>query len=200
VSSAPYRPGMGGALKGLLGMLLVGACLTLAIKVFLVELIVVSDPMMAPTLEQGDWFVGVKWVREPKPADLVVLTAEGKSYVRRVIAAGGQKVGYRKGNPFVDGAAFPTKDTGEEATFSIPRADGLADQRKAKVLEQRIGERSFRIYVDPKERSRRRKAKKVPAGHVWVSCDNRSYCRDSRHFGTVPRAAVWAVAWEDATR
>ena len=172
--------------------------LTLAIAAivghFAFPVVVVADEMMAPAIRSGDWSVMFALRSEPVPGRLAGFDLKGRRFVRRIVAGPGATVRFKRGALHVDGAPVPTKKLpGPEVRYTISRADGQGvDLRKAVAFEERVGGRTYVTWARRKPR-KGRKAIKVPPGHVFMACDNRSHCKDSRHFGPVPIEAVWAT-------
>jgi len=185
-----------------LSVFLLAAAVVL-LQVLVLTLVVASDPMMAPALPERGWIVVLRVHPGPRPGDVVGVAAGGKEYIRRVLAVGRQKVTFKRGVPVVDGKLLPQEDAPEgEVRFSIPRQDGTVSVRKARarletVAAGRPEERRYQVWQPVKPR-RRSKTVVVPPGEVFVVCDNRAHCKDSRHFGTIPAEQVWAMWWRDA--
>ena len=176
------------------------ACVFVVVRLLLgVTIVVVGDPMMAPALPSRDWIVSVSRFPAPSPGDVVVVDVQGGQQVRRVVATGGQTVRFRRGILHVEGVAMTLAKAGSEVRFSVKRADVGVEERRANVHRETVGSVSYDVFVNPR-RKPSTKAKTVPEGHVFVACDNRAHCRDSRHFGTVPVPRVVAMRAQDALR
>lgn len=164
---------------------------------------------MEPTIEQGGWVVASKW-SSPSPGELVVFelsedytppTVEGiqpegcldvpdsgtATFLKRVVATGGQTVSMDEGTLRVDGDA----KTGD--VVSTEEGDNYLEPTR-KIRKETIGQTSYRVRVisgregfGPID---------VPGDHIFVLGDNRAAAIDGRCYGLIPRnAVVGRVLW-----
>jgi signal peptidase I len=139
---------------------------------------------MYPTLKPGDrifvskFIYGAKIpftnirlpeVRDPKFGDIIVFLSpeEKKKYlVKRYIAGGGETVGIKDGNLYVDEKEkfVPIESEKENASETLRRA----------------------FYFNHGAYGPEGKVIKVPEGHFYVLGDNSANSRDSRYWGYVP--------------
>jgi len=109
---------------------------------FVVRLISVEGTSMVPTLQDGDYILVSDRFYDPRPGDIVVMTKAGfladdtgnyKSFVKRIIAVGGQTVNidFSTGEVFVDGVLQiepfinnPTYDYGDtQFPLTVPEGE-----------------------------------------------------------------------------
>ncbi len=156
--------------------------------------VLVADDMMAPGLRSSGWMFMFGLGVEAAPGRLVGFEHKGNRVVRRVVAGPGAKVSFKRGALHIDGLPAPLKDDPSgDVRFTVQRLDKSGGElHKAKAKRETVAGVTYTIWVSAKAGTTR-KAVKVPAGHVFVACDNRSYCRDSRHWGTIPIESIWAA-------
>lgn len=154
----------------------------------------IADEMMAPALRPDGWIIMYGIGLEPAPGLRVGFEDKGSRFVRRVVGMAGDKVAFKGGKVHVNGQAMTqTAGPQPEARFAVTRADRSgADEKRAVPKRETLGGHTYDVW-NPRKPKKRGKTVTVPAGHLFVMCDNRAYCRDSRHFGTIPEKSVWAV-------
>jgi len=194
-----YRPSGGARLKNAFAFVVLVAVLYIVLRTFVLEVLIASDPMMAPTVETDGWTLVVRYFPDPRPGDVVAFDRKGKSYVRRVISTGKSKVRLDRGVPVIDGVAVPSEAVEGKASFGLRRKEGV-DKRKARIRQESLGGRTYRVWTRWRKGKKKGRTKKVPEGHFFVACDNRAYCKDSRHFGAIPADDVWGMRLVDVVR
>lgn len=197
---------------------LIGAILlALLIRVVLFEAFEIEGPSMEPTLVNGDRVVVVKFFYglflpfadetlvswgAPNLGDVVIVKspADNIDIVKRVIGLPGdniqviENVVYRDGNPLARRSLgdCPVPDEGERTRFD---AFGGA----CEVVEEKLGERSYRTSLSTESPKSTTAAVLVPEGHIFVMGDHRDKSNDSRYFGTVPinriKGRALAIYW-----
>ena len=134
--------------------------IVLLLHIFVFVQVTVSGSSMDPTLKDKDRLIAVRFMYEPKYADIVVVdpylsegTVKGKTmfnrvlYIKRVIATGGQTIDLKDGKVYIDG----------------------------KLLEEDYIADSVKTYTQSTEMP-----VTVPEGCVFVMGDNREWSKDSR--------------------
>jgi signal peptidase I len=145
------------------GWVLAVAASVLALRIWVLEPVMVESDSMEPTINSGSIVFMLKpgpWRQEPAPGDIVVFTspADGSRVVKRVVAMQDQSVEIQDAVLHVDG---------------IPQVEPYVD------LESMDGTYS------PLTR--------VPSGQVFVMGDNRERSIDSRDYGPLPREDIEGV-------
>lgn len=104
---------LGTALKYLLTLLLVTGALTLFFQRFVMELHLVDDDSMQPTIRIGERIVANKFIyymTPPQRGDILMFRHPGDpqvTFIRRVIAIAGDSVEIKNGWVFVNGQVIP---------------------------------------------------------------------------------------------
>lgn len=137
---------------------------------------------MAPTLEKGDRFVAFLGGGEGvKRGDVIVFAVGGSTYIKRVAALAGDRIGLTGGVVVLNGRPVQQRFL---KTESRPEAPGIAVRRLA---EQFPGEeRPHEIFDMAPSDLDDVPEQRVPEGFVFVLGDNRDRSADSR----VPREAM----------
>jgi signal peptidase I len=128
---------------------------------------IVQGNSMAPTLTSGQWYVldrGHYRRNEVQRGDVILFRREGVTYVKRVLATGGDSV-------------WVVEQEGGE--------DQLVPQWQLPKLRKLSAKPTWGRGIRLMERV-------VPSGHFYVVGDNLDESVDSRLFGTIPREAVRA--------
>jgi signal peptidase I len=151
----------------------------------LLEAFQVPGASMMPTLLAGDHFFVDKLHRLPQRGDVVIFELPKDpeiTYVKRVIAVGGDRIEMKEGVLWLNGKELPQKELGQPC----PEVEYAA---ACSWREESVDGRSYGIfravglapYAPPFE---------VPPGHVYVVGDDRDNSNDSRAWGTVPLGNV----------
>ncbi len=125
---------------------------------------------------------------EPARGEIIVLDSphDGSRLVKRVIAEAGDVVAMRGGVLLIDGVPAEYAP-GETPGWPLP-PDFPAERRH---LTETVAGRSHAVMLTPDRPSARDFGPvTVPAGHVFVSGDNRDQSFDSRFFGFAPVESV----------
>ena len=124
----------------------------------------------------------------PTRGEIIVLDSphDGTRLVKRVIAEAGDVIAMRDGVLLIDGvrAAY---EAGAPPDWPLPPAYSDA----YRYLTETVADRSHAVMLTPSQPIARDFGPvTVPAGHVFVSGDNRDHSFDSRFFGFVPVQSV----------
>lgn len=137
----------------------------LVLRIFVFSPLKVENVYMEDTFQPGDFVLvsqlAYKFVN-PQPGDIVVFEHPfqvGQNRIGRVIAIAGQTIQVIGKEVYIDDQPY-------------------ADTPKQKHTDSRLipVDYSNRDFVEPVQ---------VPAGAVYILCDNRDQAEDSRNFGTV---------------
>jgi signal peptidase I len=173
--------------KVVAGVVVSLAIVVLAGRVFVFQLANVPDNNMQPTLGAGDMTV-VNMLADVGVGDVALIEAGGTLMMRRVVAVGGQSVALKDGLLVVDGAEVKTAKGASYTYQDLPGADrGVAD-KTCLIYDEANGKAAYNVCIGQGNRVRGAVTApvKVPAGGLFVLCDNRLYCGiDSREFGAV---------------
>ena len=104
-----------------LKLILAGAVLAIML-LWIFGLARCTDNMMAPSCKDGDLVLFERMEKEYRGRDLVVLTVDGKTQVRRVVAVPGDTVEITKEGLFLNGYRQQETDI---STDTLPYEDGI---------------------------------------------------------------------------
>ncbi len=159
-------------LREWLEALVVALILALVIRTFVVQAFKIPTGSMKPTLQVGDRILVNKFIykfKEPQRGDIIVFKYpedEKKDYVKRLIAVGGERIGIKDSDIYINGQRV-------EDPFEI---------------------RKIRYYNRPPYGSQGKEIT-VPENSYYVLGDNSGSSRDSRYWGFVPRKNVVGKAF-----
>lgn len=114
-TAAPARTqGAAAGLRDLIGTILVAVALALFVRTFVVESYVVQGVSMLPTFVNGEHVLVNKLAYvfgPPRTGQVIVfrppIPGAKEDYIKRVIATGGETVGIRNGQVYVNGRRIP---------------------------------------------------------------------------------------------
>ena len=157
----------------------------------LLEAFKIPSSSMRPTLIEGDHIFAVKGaLAGPIVAgDVVVHRFDDRTYVKRVIATGGQTIAETADGITVDGVALPIAVVDPAFHFGEDDPERHAHIEHVGALgRESIGKRSYlTLRTGP---PRELKSWTVPPGHLFLLGDNRNNSNDSRYQGPVAEADV----------
>jgi signal peptidase I len=138
---------------------------------------VATSVSMAPTLEEGDRFAATMGASIPlQRGDLIIVSARGEDFVKRIAAVPGDHVEMRRGVVFLNGNPVP-QQIGEP----IQRADQYDAGNYDSVRETLPGETGSHAILDQKETELVDYPEIVlQSGQYFVLGDNRDHSADSR--------------------
>jgi signal peptidase I len=155
-----------------------------AVKKWLVEAYQIPSGAMMPTLLVGDHIMVAK-TKRIAPGDVVVFRYpldRDVTYIKRVVAVGGQTVEVRGSVVLVDGVALRQLPLVGDCPSSAD--DQSTDVAACRLLQENAGTRWYAIMGDPAG-SKELLRTVVPPGHLFVLGDNRDNSSDSRVWGPV---------------
>jgi signal peptidase I len=166
------------------------ATVALHVRAMLFEAMYCAGEGMSPTIAKGDRFMVNKLVERQLPArgDVVVFVAPDKrdlQYVKRVIGLPGDTVAVAGNDVFVNGQKLDHQPS--PAPFGDAAGGGA-------IVYETDGEAAYAIQPAADGAAASFPEAKVPAGHCFVLCDNRSESTDSRQFGFVPLGDILGKA------
>jgi signal peptidase I len=150
-----------------------GVPLALALRKFVVEVFNLPSSSMLPTLQAGDHVLIAKGALagSAKRGDMIVFTSvNGQSFIKRVVAVGGDRVELQADQLSVNG-----KPVAQEKVTAERWRETQGD-RQYEILRGEQPSAGF--------------STRVPDGAVFVLGDNRPNSYDSRFFGPVALSAV----------
>ena len=151
-----------------------------------------------PTIIPGDRFLANKLAyrkSEPKRGDLVVfLNPEDRKmkYIKRVVAVAGDTVEIKNHELYINDQKLQLCQL-PDSTLDKIKTEIRDHALKGKVFKEINGDEEYKIFLaqPPHDKSSPDFAKiTVPKYHCFVLGDNRSFSRDSRHFGSIPLATI----------
>lgn len=168
----------------------------LAIRAFLFEPIRVDGESMQNTLQNEERMIVEKigyWFVQPKQGDIVIVrfpgeSHEGKTYVKRVIAVGGQTIAVRRETLDDNSSHYYITIDGERLDESAYEANMLLDSNREYNEIQCVGRVLRQETVTDAygaEHTESYYEYTVPQGYVFVMGDHRTNSSDSRIVGPV---------------
>lgn len=154
---------------------------------------VATSVSMAPTLEDGDRFAATMGASVPlQRGDLVIVSARGEDFVKRIAAVPGDHIAMRHGVVLLNGSPVPQQISG-----SIQRADQY-DAGSYEIAHEKLpGETGSHSILDQMETGLDDFPEIVlPSGQYFVLGDNRDHSADSRiapqsgGLGVIERAQI----------
>ena len=162
-------------------LILLGSGISWLARTYYLESFSAPTSSMLPTIQPGDKFYISKLGYKPARGDVVVFISpmSEKSYVKRIVALGGDTVALEDGRLVLNGKKV--EGEGQPCGPELICFEGQLDQK------------TYRAATDAPGRtppSQPFAQVKVPPGHVFVLGDNRNNSADSRVWGPVPEEKV----------
>lgn len=143
----PPADGWGWSAMGLCGA--VGLGLTLLSRLVVVEAFKIPTVSMTPTLALDDKIVvdklSMRW-RGPARGEIVAFWLGERTYVKRVIAVGGDRVAVRHGVVHVNGVATPRRRLGPTTYLDRPAPGRATRVEAALAFEERYAGRVYHVF------------------------------------------------------
>ncbi|OHB64219.1 MAG: signal peptidase I [Planctomycetes bacterium RBG_13_60_9] len=181
----------------LIGLMIQGSSIGygLHVRASFFEAFRVSAASMYPTIAINDRILGDKTAyrkADPKRGDLVLFhppSGEWRmTYIKRVVAIGGDTVQMTGGELYVNGQKLPREPVADQAAA----VDDAGKAVKGTIYREHNTNTDYEVFIaaDAPEPAANFGEVKVPEHHCFVLGDNRSYSLDSRQFGPVPYAMI----------
>jgi signal peptidase I len=180
--SSSAAPSFRRALVTVLLVFVGGRAALYGVKQWLVEGFSIPSAAMVRSLLVGDHVMVKKKVDDVRRGDMVVFRYPPDpsiTFIKRIVALGGDTVEIRSNAVVVNGVALPQSPRSEACP---PSNDTQGDCR---VLEERGDAHLYTIMLDGPFSSDFHLVE-VPPGHVFVMGDNRNNSKDSRVWGFLP--------------
>jgi len=188
------------AIYVLLGLMIQGSCLgyTLHVRSSLFEAFRVPSASEFPTIVPNDRILVDKTAyqkADPEIGDTVLFRPPDRNwrihYIKRIVALAGDTVAIRNGLLYINGQELPRrKISSGEVQCGI--SDGSPLVLTGSIYEETNGASAYKIFSAPASDGTAQDFDEmtVPPHHCFVLGDNRCNSWDSRHFGTLPYAAI----------
>jgi signal peptidase I len=180
----PVLPGVGVIAGVWVGAIVIVKLLSVGAHALFSDAFEVPAASMYPTLLPGDHIVASK-LRAPEPGNAVVFRyppAPDVSYVKRVVATGGETVEIRRGQLLVNGREVPRRRTEMPCSKSNVGSE-------CTIWQEALAGRTYFVATRSEEGTSFGPLT-VPQGSVFVLSDNRENGADSRVYGPIPLGNV----------
>lgn len=147
-----------------------------------IEVFKIPSASMYPGLEEGDHFVALKRPWHISRGDVVVYDAAGQTFVKRVVALGGDRIAISAGGTVtLNGEQLPVEPSSEACVFASVSEDQPCERRW-----ETLGATRYEISRSKVYNATEYPQTVVPPGTVFLLGDNRENSHDSRLTGAVP--------------
>ncbi len=181
----------------LIGLMIQGSSLGsgLHVRASLFEAFRVSAASMFPAIGLDDRILGNKTAyrnADPQYGDIVLFHPPARdwrsTYVKRIVALGGDTVEIRNDEVYVNGQKLPRELVGPE-TAVVNRAGRTVE---GKIYKERHGHAEYAIFLADADSLQKPALVEitVPKHHCFVLGDARDDSFDSRQFGPIPYALI----------
>jgi signal peptidase I len=174
-------------------IVLVVALVAMGLALFAVDFPRPSSDDMAPGIRKGDLLLACRACGKPQRGDVVLFTSpdNGPLSVRRVVAVPGDRVEVHNGRTLVNGKPL---DETENGILKLPDIDPVSSQpRPFSLALEKNGEHEYKVVSDLGVISSGNRAPETLADAYFVVADRRTFVRDSRDYGPVPRGSLRSI-------
>lgn len=172
-----------------IALLAVGWGQAAAVRANLIEAFRIPAGSMIPTLLVGDHIFADKRSRAPRRGDLVVFEHPkhpSETFVKRIVAIGGDTVEIRDGAIWLDGKPVLRRHVDGDCSYE-DREETRWTQRTCDAWQESLDGNSYPVIFDKRaEPPKSFPPFKVPPNSFYVLGDNRDNSHDSRYWGSVP--------------
>ena len=147
---------------------------------------------MEASLPKGSlgWF----WKLPPQPGQIILITNpldDKQQRLLRIIATEGQRISFQNGSFLVDGVLLAQTDMGiNNGTHQIFKETMWMENK----------EQSWLLNVPIETMNWNMPEMIIPDGEIFVACDNRSSCLDSRWWGSISTTKIQSTLWLHLTK
>ena len=162
------------------------------IRLFIVVYAVITDDSMFPSLIEGDEVLVYRMTNTYDRGNIILFMEGDHPSIRRVIAGPGDVIEVRKGFVWINDQPLEIKKGKTlQMGIHVKGQDALAVHKCEQYEETNKGN-TYEICISggKKLKPKDQKRLKIPSNNYFVMCDNRSFCQDSRHFGTISADSV----------
>jgi len=160
-------------------------------KFFFFEVVHIEGNDMAPLLQDGDWVVISRLIREPARGDVIFFEHPQKNgyFLRRTIGLPEEKVGVRHEQPEINGDFLKRETIGTVEWHDYYRGQRERTTQLNLMTESTPEGRTYQILKDPQRRSTRCSEISLNKAY-FVMADNRNHGTDSCSLGPIPKEHI----------
>lgn len=175
-----------------LGFLTLAVLAFTVVRFFVFQIVTVEDHGMEPSLHWGDRVLVDRTANTFSPGDVVVFSLGDTFFVRRIVAAQGDRIRLRGGVVELNGFEATLTEGAPHTYAGRERGGTRASRRSCFRHREAVAFLSHEICLDADSPDQGPPVEASPAGGTfYVLCDNRAECRaDSRDLGAVRKGAI----------